>query len=152
MVEVFGTVHTYSLWLHSLLRLWLRARQVLHANSESCVTTFTPTCGGVTHQPRRQLFLAERHRSARVAVDRADSYRAGLFALCGKKGCGESVTHRLRSWASVRCCEAPTKSKRRSHCMHSARATTPLWATCMNPSLRAGRKGCPQGMCEETLL
>ena len=32
--------------------------------------------------------------------------------------------------------------------MHSARATTPLWAACTTPSLRAGKKGGPQGMCE----
>ena len=92
-------------------------------------------------------------------VNRINScYRAGLFALRGEKGCGESMTHRLCSWTSVRCCEPPMKSKRRSernscqcHCVHSARASTPLWAACMTPSLRAGKKGGPQGMCEGTL-
>ena len=38
------------------------------------------------------------------------------------------------------------------HYMHSARASTPLWAACMTPSLRAGTKGGPQGMCAGTLL
>ena len=39
----------------------------------------------------------------------------------------------------------------KSHCMHSARPTTPLWAACMTPSLRTGKKGGRQGMCEGTL-
>ena len=87
-----------------------------------------------------------------VVVSRISScYRAGLFALCGQKGGGESAMHRLWSWTSVRCCEPPMKSKRRSernscqcHCMHSARASTPLCAACMTPSLWAGKKKGPE--------
>ena len=96
-----------------------------------------PRCG-----PRRQ------RGNAPTSVVVSSCYRAGLFALCGKKGCGESVTHRLCSWTSVRCCEPPMKSSRRSkrnscqcHCMRSAKASTPLWAACMTPSLRAGKNG-----------
>ena len=51
-----------------------------------------------------------------------DRLRTQIRSPVWKKGCGESVTQRLCSWTSVRCCEPPMKSKRRSHCMHSARA------------------------------
>ena len=116
------------------------------------------------NHPRRQLFhllhplpevlgepflgIEERHRSAcgwcgprrqpgnapmSVVENRITScYRAGLFALEEKV-----VTHRLCPWTSVRCCEPPMKSKRRSHCMHSATA-------CTLPQSEYAVVGCPR--------
>ena len=80
-------------------------------------------------------------------VNRINScYRAGLFALRGEKGCGESMTHRLCSWTSVRCCEPPMKSKRRSernscqcHCAAQCQSEYAV-VGCLHDAIVARRK------------